>query len=84
MTYPGRKSPFSLTLTHSAALAIFALACAAGAHAAPSAATICPPFNFINATNHALNPSFETIGANGNPSICPAPCVAAKESAAAN
>ena len=57
---------------------------ATGLHAAPAAATFCPPFSFSNAINHALNPSFETIGANGNPSICPAPCVAAKESAAAN
>jgi hypothetical protein len=55
----------------------------AGALAAPSAATICPPFNFINATNIAANPSFETVGANGNPSICAAPCVAPQESAAA-
>lgn len=54
------------------------------ANAAPSAATICPPFPFANATNLAINPSFETIGANGNPSVCPAPCIAPKESAAAN
>ena len=56
---------------------------ASGANAAPSAATICPPFGFINATNLATNPSFETVGSNGSPSICAAPCVAPKESAAA-
>ena len=52
--------------------------------AAPSAATVCPPFGFPNAINHATNPSFELVGRNGNPSICPSPCVAPKISAAAN
>jgi hypothetical protein len=46
----------------------------ASAHAAPFAATICPPSSFVNTTNLADNPSFETVGANGNPSICAAPC----------
>jgi hypothetical protein len=60
------------------------LSWASDASAAPSAATICPPFGFANATNIATNPSFEAVGSNGSPSICAAPCVAPKESAAAN
>jgi hypothetical protein len=68
-----------------AAISILAgLSWAATAQAAPSAATICPPGNFITPINHADNPSFETVGANGNPSICPFPCTAPQESAAAN
>jgi hypothetical protein len=64
------------------ALAIAGVVSSTAAQAAPSAATICPPFNFITAINHADNPSFETVGSNGNPSICAAPCVAPQESAA--
>ena len=55
---------------------------ATGARAEASAATACPPFGFADAVNHADNPSFETVGENGNPSICQAPCVAPQESAA--
>jgi hypothetical protein len=55
---------------------------ASAAQAGPAAATFCPPFGFANATNLAKNPSFEVVGVNGNPSVCPAPCIAAKESAA--
>lgn len=34
---------------------------------APGAATACPPFSFIGATNLAKNPSFEIVGPKGSP-----------------
>jgi hypothetical protein len=52
------------------------------ARADQSAATFCPPFSFLNSVNHANNPSYETVGENGNPSICAFPCTAPQESAA--
>lgn len=49
----------------------------------PGAALACPPIGFLDTINLAQNPSFEMIGSNGNPSICPAPCVSSVVSAAA-
>ncbi len=52
--------------------------------AALSAATICPPRAFPNTINRALNPSFETLGANGSPTSCRNGCQVSSPSAAAN
>jgi hypothetical protein len=68
---------FLLVMACSATLAPFSMA-----HAEQAAATFCPPFSFLNSVNHANNPSFETVGENGNPSICDFPCTAPQESAA--
>jgi hypothetical protein len=56
---------------------------ASPAQAGPAAATICPPFGFLNNINLAKNPSFEAVGPAGATTTCPAPCVAAAPSAAA-
>ena len=51
-----------------APFAFVSLALAAGlAQAEPGAANACPPYGFLNATNYAANPSFETLGPNGSP-----------------
>jgi hypothetical protein len=78
----GTRRCLKSAMTMLAALA--GLDWAAAAYAAPSAATVCPPFGFASATNLAVNPSFETVGSNGNPSICAAPCTVPQESAAAS
>jgi hypothetical protein len=74
---------YPLVTLGAAAFALFA-GLPLSALADPGAGAFCPPFSFVNATNLALNPSFETVGANGNPSTCPAPCTTTPESAAAN
>jgi hypothetical protein len=63
-------------------LIFLSLPVATGAQADPSAATACPPLGFADTVNYADNPSFETIGENGNPSICHSPCIDPQESAA--
>lgn len=50
-----------------AALIATVAAFAGAAHAEPGAANACPPYGFLNATNYAANPSFETVGPNGSP-----------------
>ena len=51
-----------------AATAVAGLCLVVGAASAgPAANTYCPPSGFLNATNYALNPSFETLGPNGSP-----------------
>lgn len=49
------------------AAAALLLSAAGAAHAEPGAANACPPYGFLNATNYATNPSFETLGPNGSP-----------------
>jgi hypothetical protein len=58
------------------------LPAATNAWAEASAAAVCPPIGFADTINYADNPSFETVGENGNPSTCHSPCTAAQESAA--
>jgi hypothetical protein len=68
---------------HLLAAAALTLSAAGAAHAEPGAANACPPYGFLNATNYATNPSFETLGPNGSPvnwqngQPAPAPAAAA-------